>query len=218
MIIASSSRSPSGVDTSRFGAAVASRWTDEARRRGRRSPRSATTAASVRACRRRAPDRRRRRAPPALPRPRFGRAGRRRATPGPAGPRSGPLATPPTSRRRIRRCCRRAARPGHPGSKPPPLQLPGQVVDQSHQVAVADRHAIGGDDERRRLRPPGCRRLDQIGDARARGFIGLRTSVQTSSRTLLPFLGCRTAPIRTMPSHLAVRPIPIRSRSIIGSY
>ncbi len=31
------------------------------------------------------------------------------------------------------------------------LQLPGQVVNQPHQLAVADRYAIGGDDERRRL-------------------------------------------------------------------
>ena len=51
-----------------------------------------------------------------------------------------------------------------------PFQLAGQLVNQSDQLAVADRYAIGGDDQRRRVRPPACRRLDQIGDAQVPDF------------------------------------------------
>jgi hypothetical protein len=55
----------------------------------------------------------------------------------------------------------------HQATSPQP---PGQVVDQSHQVAVADRRPVGSDYERWCVGPPGCRHGDQIGDARARGF------------------------------------------------
>ncbi|CKS85513.1 Uncharacterised protein [Mycobacterium tuberculosis] len=53
------------------------------------------------------------------------------------------------------------------GQQAGPRQLAGQLINQTGQVAVADRDAIRGDDERRSLGQPGRRHLDKIGDARA---------------------------------------------------
>ena len=161
MIIASSRRSPSGVDVPDSAPRRRPGGPPARRRRRRRSPRSATTC-SVGSCRRPAPSpsTSTARAPAASLRTRCSLTGS-----------AGSNGTTISSARRrgqqaddefgVAACAQR-----DPITRPQTtaLELPGKVVSESDQVAVADRDAIGGGDQRRRLRPPGCRRRDQIGD------------------------------------------------------